>query len=88
MSDLVNCANCGKLIKQSDARMGQPVIKVGELLRAFKTPALLSGELPDVPYCAECRPLVAKQRTNEQLKFLGMILAVLLIIVVIVFVVL
>lgn len=80
--ETLQCARCGKALAPGEAKMGQPLITAGELLRiAVRTPAALSGPpLPDVPYCAECRPLIARQRTNEQLKVLLGILAVLAII--------
>lgn len=86
----LQCARCGKALAAGEAKMGQPLITAGELLRiAVRTPAALSGPpLPDVPYCAECRPLIARQRTNEQLKVLLGILAVLAVIAALIWVVL
>jgi hypothetical protein len=78
----LTCARCGKTIAPDEAHMGQPLITAGELARiAIKSPAALAGPtLPDVPYCADCRPLVAQQRTMEQLKVLGFILVLLILV--------
>jgi hypothetical protein len=88
--ETLKCARCGKALAPGAALMGQPLITAGELARmAVKTPAMLTGPaLPDVPYCADCRPIIAKQRTNEQLKVLLSVLAVLVLIAVLVMVVL
>ncbi|MBA3469212.1 MAG: hypothetical protein H0T53_06155 [Herpetosiphonaceae bacterium] len=76
------CSRCGKPIAADEVHMGQPLITAGELARiAVKSPAALAGPtLPDVPYCAECRPIVAQQRTMEQLKVLGFILFLLILV--------
>ncbi|HYF61736.1 MAG TPA: hypothetical protein VD886_02915 [Herpetosiphonaceae bacterium] len=86
----LRCARCGKALAPGEAKMGQPLITAGELLRlAVKAPAALGGPpLPDVPYCADCRPLIARQRTNEQLKILVGMLAVLALVAVLIMVVL
>ena len=69
MSTSTTCTRCGKAIAPGEEKMGQPVISAGEFVKtALKNPSLLSGPpLPDVPYCAECRPLVAKERTRAQM---------------------
>ncbi|HEY1014605.1 MAG TPA: hypothetical protein VGE07_17985 [Herpetosiphonaceae bacterium] len=84
------CARCGKTIAPGEAQLGQPLIKATELVRmAVKTPALLAGPpLPEVPYCADCRPIIARERTNEQLKFLVGAALVIILLVALVFVVL
>ncbi len=89
MSDKpLNCARCGRPLAPDEAHMGQPLITAGELARiAVKTPAMLVGPpLAEVPYCAECRPLIAKQRTREQLKVLLALLALLALVAVLVWV--
>ena len=64
--ETLTCARCGKSIPPGEAKFGQPLIKAGELVRiALKTPALLAGPpLDEVPYCAECRLLVARERPS------------------------
>lgn len=74
--EALTCARCGKSISPGQEKMGLPLITAGELVRmAVKSPAMLMGPpLPEVPYCAECRLLIARERTNEQLKvLLGMV---------------
>ena len=72
----LQCARCGKTLTPDDAQMGQPLITAGELLRTvIKTPGILTGPpLAEVAYCAECRPIIAQKRVNEQLKVLGLML--------------
>jgi len=86
----LTCARCGNSIAPDAVHMGQPLITAGELARiAMKSPAALAGPtLPDVPYCATCRPIVAQQRTMEQLKVLGFILVLLILVAVGIFVLL
>lgn len=80
--DDLTCARCGKTLAPGEAQMGQPLITARELARvALKTPTAVAGPtLPDVPYCAACRPIVAQQRTTEQVKVLGFILFVLILV--------
>jgi len=84
------CTRCGKTLASDQVHMGQPLITAGELARiAVKTPAMLAGpSLPDVAYCATCRPIVAQQRTMEQIKVLSFVLLVLILIAVGIFVLL
>ncbi|GAA5530396.1 hypothetical protein [Herpetosiphon gulosus] len=84
----VECTRCKRQLSSDDVRMAQPLITFKELVQAaIKTPSLLSASLPDVPYCPECRVIIAKQRQTEQLKFLGAAVAVLAILIVLVLVV-
>lgn len=84
----VECTRCKRQLSSDDVRMAQPLITFKELVQAaIKTPSLLSASLPDVPYCPECRVIIAKQRQTEQLKFLGVAVAVLAILIVLVLVV-
>ncbi|XSG74524.1 hypothetical protein ACP8Y2_20345 [Herpetosiphon llansteffanensis] len=81
----VVCTRCKRQLTPDDVRMAQPLITFKELVQAaFKTPSLLSATLPDVPYCPECRGIIAKQRQTEQLKFLGAAIAILAILIVLV----
>ena len=85
----LKCTRCGKELRAAEAEMGQPLITAGEIVRtATKNPAMLFGPaLPEVPYCATCRPLVLKQRSREAIKFLLGLLAVLgLILLIVIFV--
>ncbi|ABX07223.1 MAG TPA: hypothetical protein DEF47_19355 [Herpetosiphon sp.] len=85
----VECTRCKRQLKADEVRMAQPLITFKELVRAaIKTPSLLNAKLEDVPYCPECRGIIAKQRQTEQLKFLAVVVAVLLILIVLVVVVL
>ncbi len=85
----VECTRCKRKLTPDEVRMAQPLITFKELAQAaIKTPSLLSATLPDVPYCPECRVIIAKQRQTEQLKFLGVAVAILAILIAIVLVVL
>lgn len=86
----LTCARCGKALGPGEANMGPPLITAAELARmAVKTPALLAGPpLPDVAYCADCRQIVAKQRTIEQVKVLGFLILLLALVALLIFVLL
>ena len=73
------CTRCGKAIAPGAEQMGQKLITAMELARmAVMSPAMLTGPaLPDVSYCAECRPIIARERTAEQLKVLVALMVVL-----------
>ena len=84
----VECVRCKRPLLPDEVRMAQPLITFKELVQtAVKTPALLNASLPDVAYCPECRAIIAKQRQTEQLKFLGVLVAILAILIVIVIVI-
>ena len=76
------CVRCGRALAADEVRMAQPLITAKELITtAIKTPAALSGPpLADVAFCPECRAIIAKQRTQEQLKILVGALVILLLI--------
>ena len=78
----VTCTSCGNTLAPDEVHMGQPLITAGELARiAVKTPAMLAGpSLLDVPYCATCRPIIARRRTMEQIKVLSFVLLVLILV--------
>ena len=72
------CTVCGKPICAEHSKLGQPFISAGELLRtALRSPSMLfAPPMAEVPYCPECREIVAGQRTTEQLKVMLGFLAI------------
>ena len=82
------CARCETHVCEEHALVGQQLITARHLVMtifstAVRAPSLLGDvlfkELDKVAYCADCRPQIAAQRQNEQLKLLaGMMLVMLL----------
>ena len=82
------CARCETHVCEEHALVGQQLITARHLVMtifstAVRAPSLLGDvlfkELDKVAYCTTCRPQIAVQRQNEQLKLLaGMMLVMLL----------
>src|SRR5919202_563640 len=82
------CACCETHVCEEHALVGQQLITARHLVMtifstAVRAPSLLGDvlfkELDKVAYCTTCRPQIAVQRQNEQLKLLaGMMLVMLL----------
>lgn len=84
------CAHCQRAICGEHTRIGQPLITARQLVSATVTTAVrapgllnevLFKELDKVPYCSTCREAIAARRQTEQLKVLGGLLLVLLLVV-------
>jgi predicted nucleic acid-binding Zn ribbon protein len=80
------CAWCYVPVCDVHSYLGQPFIRARDLVTitattAVRAPALLKDilvkELPQVPYCTECRTEIMARRQREQLKFmLGILMVV------------
>lgn len=86
----VQCTVCRQGICGEHTYMGHPLITARQLVTttvntAVRAPALLNDllfrELDKVPYCPECREEVAARRQSEQLKLMGGLLLILLLVV-------
>ncbi len=84
------CVNCQTGICEEHTRIGQPLITARQLVSATVTTAVrapgllnevLFKELDKVPYCPTCREVIAGRRQTEQLKVLGGLLLVLLLVI-------
>lgn len=80
----LHCALTGKPVRPEDAYWAPPLITTGDLLRTifrtlFTAPGTLGqvllNEQPNVPYAAEARQELAARRTTEQLKLIGLLIA-------------
>ena len=79
------CALTGKPVSPEEAYWAAPLITTRELITTlvttlFTAPAnlghLLLSEQPNVPYAPDARDLLAKRRSAEQAKLLGIILII------------
>ncbi len=73
------CALTGRVLTKDEAYWAQPLITANQLVSTLARTALsnpgglaavLSADLPDVPYAPEARELLAKRRSAEQVKLL------------------
>lgn len=80
----LRCALTGRALTPEEAYWAPPLITFRDLLNTFATTlfknpgalgAVLFGEQPNVPFAPEAREELGKRRTMEQLKLLGLILA-------------
>lgn len=90
----LRCALTGRPLTPEEAYWAPPLITVRQLITAFfKTlftnPAALGtiflSELPNVPYAPEARPLLARRRSVEQAKLLGLLLVIAVVVVGLIF---
>lgn len=81
----LRCALTGKALRPDEAYWAPPLITTGQLVSTLfttvtRTPAdlgrVLFAEQPNVPYAPEAREELGARRTTEQLKFLGVLLLV------------
>jgi hypothetical protein len=83
----VRCALTGEEISSEEAHWAPPLVTLNQLFAAVfdknretgSLTTVLFAEQPDVPYSPRAREELASRRTTEQLKFLGLVLVVLLI---------
>lgn len=87
---MVRCALTGKELPSDQAYWAPPLVTAGELIRTVgvtlvRTPGNLGHVLfenqPDVPYDPEAREQLGARRQAEQLKLLGFLFLILVIIV-------
>jgi hypothetical protein len=84
----VRCALTGEVISADEAYWAPPLVTVQELIKAvsanIKSPGnlgnVLFGEQENVPYSPDAREELAARRTTEQLKLLGFLLLILVVI--------
>lgn len=86
-SSQLRCALTGRPLSADEAYWAPPLITLNELLTAvfrsgLRAPSqlghILFAEQENVPYAPEARDLLARRRSTEQAKLLGLILLVLL----------
>lgn len=89
VSGTVRCDLTGQEVNAADAYWAPPLVTLGELLATIADTArsnpsqlgqVLFAEQPNVPFAPEARELLARRRSTEQAKLLGIILLVLLLV--------
>ncbi len=90
----LRCSLTGRPLTPEEAYWAPPLITARDLVTVFfKTlvtnPAalrdILLSDLPDVPYAPEARPLLARRRSVEQAKLLGLLLIIAVVVVGLIF---
>lgn len=90
----VRCALTGEEISAEEAYWAPPLVTAKELVsmiatKAFRSPGelkqVLFAEQPNVPYSPRARDELASRRTTEQLKLIGPILLIVVLIVAIIY---
>jgi hypothetical protein len=85
----LRCALTGEAISPEEAYWAQPLVTVEQLFDTIRTtlkenpgqlPQVLFAEQPDVPYSPNAREELGNRRSMEQLKLMGVLLLVLLVI--------
>lgn len=85
----LRCALTGEVISPEEAYWAPPLITFQQLISTVATTArrspgdlthVLFDEQPNVPYSPRAREELAAQRTTEQLKLLGLLLVIALVI--------
>lgn len=92
----LRCALTGEEISADEAYWAPPLVTVGDLTRAvvtnIRSPGalgqILMGDVQDVPYSPGAREELARRRSMEQIKLLGVLLLILAVIAVLIFVLL
>ncbi len=83
------CNVCGKPLCEAHVRRALPYLRLGEFLRTvwhtlLRAPgtllAVLTEEGEEEPFCPECLQANARRRSQEQRKFLFLVLGVLVLI--------
>ncbi len=86
----LRCSLTGEVISAEEAYWAPPLITMNQLVSTIVSSAtrnpgglkhLLFDEQPDVPYSPRARDELAARRTAEQLKLLGLLLLILVVIV-------
>jgi hypothetical protein len=81
----LRCALTGRQLSAEEAYWAPPLITTAELVRTvtqtlFTAPGtlgqVLMADLPSVPYAPEARDLLARRRSVEQVKLLGLLLVI------------
>jgi len=79
----IYCALTGRQLRPDEVYWAPPLVTAGELVATIwktltTTPGnlglVLMSEQPKVPYAPEARPELARRRSTEQLKLLGLLL--------------
>jgi hypothetical protein len=79
----LRCALTGRLLNAEEAYWAPPLITTGDLVRTvmqtlFTAPGtlgqVLMADMPNVPYAPEAREQLARRRSVEQVKLLGLLL--------------
>lgn len=93
VSGEVQCALTGKTLRAEDAYWAPPLVTARDLITAvvsnLRTPGqlgvILFEEQPNVPYDPEARQQLGARRSIEQMKLLGLLLLIAVIIIVPIF---
>jgi hypothetical protein len=81
----VRCALTGRVLKPEEAYWAPPLITAQALVQTigralFTAPGtlgqVLMADMPNVPYAPEARELLARRRSIEQIKLLGLLLVI------------
>lgn len=81
----LRCALTGRLLSAEEAYWAPPLITTGELVRTVGRTLItapgtlgqvLMADMPNVPYAPEARELLARRRSVEQVKLLGLLLLI------------
>jgi hypothetical protein len=85
----LRCALTGEVISPEEAYWAPPLVTVEQLFDTIRStlkenpghlPQVLFAEQPDVPYSPQARDQLGDLRSKEQLKLMGVLLLVLLVI--------
>lgn len=85
VSSELRCALTGRPLSPEEAYWAPPLITARQLIETtvrtlLSTPgnlgAVLTAELPNVPFAPEARPELANRRTAEQLKLLALLMLI------------